>query len=250
MKLLDTLREPWLAALGIVLVGILAAAVVGMLMRRLSTRVLGDAERANRLATLAVVAVLLVFAAAAVSRLVDPGMTDPGLAAAAGRVFSALPDIVIAVVLVVSGLVLGMAVRGLLRRALEPLRPAVADLAAPLGYWSVVGLAVLLAADQVGIQTGFLQRLLLVALAGFVAAAALSFGLGSRDLVGAVVAGRHVAQIVAVGDEVEVAGTRGVVTMLGHASVRLRLPDGREAEVPHRHFLDQTVLIHARAVGS
>jgi small-conductance mechanosensitive channel len=238
-------REVWLAAAAILLLGALTAVAVGALVSFLTRRVLGDRERAARLAAASVWVVLAVFVVAALSRLLGPDVAQPGLTTAATRLLARIPDILIALLLVVVGLVLASAVRGMARRLLDPVQPGVSRTVAPIAYWAVVALALLLAAEQIGVRTGAVERVLLIALAGVVFAVALGFGLGTRDLIAAVVAGRHVERILAVGDEVEVGGVRGEVVAVDHASVRLRLPNG-EAEVPHPRLLADIVVVHRR----
>ncbi|HWB71437.1 MAG TPA: hypothetical protein VG452_04400 [Egibacteraceae bacterium] len=239
--------EPWLAAAGIFLLGAVVAAAVGALVQVVTRRLLRDQARAVRYATLSAWAVLTIAAAVALARLLDPGATEAGLALAGARLFRALPDLLLALLLVVLGVAVATALRGLLRGVLTRVSPAAADVVAPLGYWTVVGLAVLLAADQVGVETDLVQWLVLLLVGGAVLSSALALGLGAQDLVAEVVAGRHVAQIVAVGDEVEVGGLRGRVLALGHASVRLAVGD-REAEVPNGAFLEGVVVVRRDGV--
>ncbi|HWH33462.1 MAG TPA: hypothetical protein VNU01_12400 [Egibacteraceae bacterium] len=260
---LDGLRweGPLLAAVGFALLGVAAALVVNLLVRAIGRRVLRDRDRVDGMAAFSGWIVLAVFLVVAIGRLADPDITEPGLRAAAARSLGLLPDVLIAVLLVAFGVVLATALRGVLRRLLEPVRPAAAEMVPSVAYWAVVGLALLLGADQIGVETGLVVWLLVTLVGGVVLAFALALGLGAKDLLGAVVAGRHVAQIVAVGDEVEVDGKRGTVVALGHASVRLSLAgtrgvglsagesEGVEAEVPNRRFLEGTVLVHRRAGG-
>lgn len=229
----------WLLAL--VLVAVLVTAAVGVAVRAVARRALDDPARARRLSRAVVGVLAAVFAVALLANLTG---TRPG-----ARVLVALPGVVAAVLLVVIGLVVAPVLRGLSHRGLQAIRPGVADIVAPLVYWLVVGLAVLLAADQLGIETGLVKQLLVLLVGAVVLAMALAFGLGARDLVAAVVAGRHVAQIIAVGDQVEVGGRRGTVTSLGHASVRLSI-DGGEAEIPNARFLDDAVVVLRRAAAA
>lgn len=258
---LDSLRweGPLLAAVGFALLGVVAAVVISLLVRAIGRRMLHDRERVDGMASFAGWIVLAVFLIIAIGRLADPDITEPGLREAAARSLGLLPDVLIAVLLVAFGIVLATALRGVLRRLLEPMRPAAAEMVPELAYWAVVGLALLLGADQIGVETGLVVWLLLLLVGGLVLAFALALGLGSRDLISGVVAGRHVAQVVRVGDEVEVDGRRGIVVALGHASVRLSLSstrgigltssggDSPEAEVPNQRFLDGVVVVHQRA---
>lgn len=260
---LDSLRweGPLLAAVGFALLGMMAALMVNLLVRAIGRRLLRDRDRVDGMAAFSGWIVLAVFLVVAIGRLADPDITEPGLRAAAARSLGLLPDVLIAVLLVAFGVVLATALRGVLRRLLEPVRPAAAEMLPNLAYWAVVGLALLLGADQIGVETGLVVWLLLTIVGGLVFAFALALGLGSKDLLAAVVAGRHVAQIVSVGDEVEVDGRRGTVVALGHGSVRIAVAGTRgiglnagdgddvEAEIPNRRFLDGVVLVHRRTSG-
>lgn len=223
---------------GYVLLAVVVLAVVGLLVGFVARRAVAEPARQRQLIRTAVGVVLVVFVLAALTPLTG--------AASASRVLAVLPAVVAATLILVLGLFVAPLARGLTHRGLAQLRPGVADLVAPLVYWLVIGLTVLLAADQLGLETRLVQQLVALVVGGLVLAAGLALGLGSRDLVGAVVAGRHVAQIVAVGDRVEVAGQAGTVVALGHASVRLALDGGGEVEVPNSLLLSQPVLVHRR----
>lgn len=239
--------EPWVEAAvtfgGGVLVAALVAAAVNLLMRRL----LDDHRRAGRVAGTVFWVVAALALLVAVGRLAEPGATETGLAAAAARLLTALPDLLLGLLVVVLGWAVAVAVRTLVSQVLQRVRPSAAELVAGTAYWAILVLAVLIAADQVGIQIGLLRNLLLIAIGGLVFATAVALGLGTRDLVAEVVAGRHVERIVALGDDIEVAGVRGVVAGLGHASVRLAAPGGGEVELPNGLLLAEPVVIHARS---
>lgn len=236
---------PWIEAAGTFVVGVLIAAVVAAAVNVVMRRLLEDEKQAGRVAGAIFWIVATIGLVVAVGRLAEPGATETGLAAAAARLLTALPDLLIALVVVVLGWAVAVAVRALLTQVLQRVRPGAAEVLAAVAYWSIVTLAVLIAADQVGIQIGLLRSLLLLVVGGIVLAAALALGLGTRDLVSEVVAGRHVERIVSAGDEIEVAGHRGTVTALGHASVRLATDHG-QVELPNGLLLDEPVLIHRR----
>jgi small-conductance mechanosensitive channel len=239
--------EPWVEAAvtfgaGVILAALLAAAV-NLVMRRL----LDDHRRGGRGGGARVWVVAAVALLISMGRLAEPGATETGLAAAAARLLSALPDLILGLLVVVLGWAVAVAVRALVSQLLQRVRPSAAELVAGIVYWAILVLAILIAAEQVGIEIGLLRNLLLIVIGGLVFATAVALGLGTRDLVAEVVAGRHVERIVAVGDDIEVAGVRGVVTGLGHASVRLASPGGGEVELPNGLLLDEPVVIHARS---
>lgn len=245
MELLES-SSPWLVALATFVVGMVVAAALGALVNLGARRLLREPKKAGRLASLVFWTVAVIALVVAIGRLAEPDATEVGLTAAATRLLTGLPDLLVALVVLVLGWALAVTVRTLLRQVLEPVRPGVADVVAPLAFWSVLVLTVLIAADQVGIQVGLLRSVLLILIGGLVAAAAIALGLGTRDLVAEIVAGRHVEQIVGLGDVIEVAGLRGTVSGLGHASVRLLTAAG-EVELPNGRFLEHPVLVVQRA---
>ena len=239
---------PWIEAGGVLLVGLVVAAIVAAAVNLAMRRLLRDQALAGRVAGWVFWLIGGIGLVVAVGRLAEPDATETGLAAAASRLLSSLPDLVIAVLVVVLGWAAATAVRAVLRQILSGLRPGAAEVLASVAYWTIVVLALLVAAEQVGIEVAVLRQLLSLILGGLILAAALAVGLGTRRLVGEVVAGRHVEQIVDVGDRLQVAGHEGVVVALGHASVRLVTADG-EVEIPNGRLLAEPVLIRARSGG-
>lgn len=237
---------PWIEAGGTLVVGLLVAAVVAALVNLAMRRLLRDQALAGRVAGWVFWLIAVIGLLVAIARLAEPDATETGLAAAASRLLSSLPDLVIAVLVVVLGWAVATAVRGVLREVLRGVRPSATDLLGPVVFWAILVLAVLVAADQVGIQVALLRNLLLLVLGGVVLAASLALALGARQLVTEVIAGRHVEQIVGIGDRVRIGGHEGSVTALGHASVRLRTAEG-ELEIPNGIFLTDPVLVVDRA---
>lgn len=238
---------PWIEAGGVLLVGLLVAAVVAAVVNMAMRRLLRDQALAGRVAGWVFWLIAAIGFVVAVGRLTEPDATETGLAAAAARLLSSLPDLVIAVLVVVLGWAAATAVRGAIRQTLSGVRPGAADIVAAVVYWTILVLALLVAAEQVGIEVGVLRQLLSLLVGGLVLAGALAVGLGTRGLVAEVVAGRHVQQIVDVGDRIAVAGHEGVVVARGHASVRLATADG-EVEVPNGRLLADPVTIRVRSV--
>jgi small-conductance mechanosensitive channel len=241
-----TSSTPWIEA-GVTLVfGVVLAAVVAAMLNLAVRRLLSDPRTASRISGSTFWALTAVAGLVAIGRLAEPEATRTGLAAASARLLTGLPDLLVGLVVLVLGWALAVAVRTVVGRVLGRIQPTAAEVLSGVAFWSVLVLTVIVAADQVGIQIGVLRQLLLLLVAGAVVAVALALGLGSRDAVAAVVAGRHSERIVGVGDEVEVAGHRGVVTACGQASLRLRTAAGAVVEVPHTWLLAGPVVVHRR----
>lgn len=237
--------SPWIAAALILVVGAALAAVVAALVNLVARKLLENTREAGRVAGATFWVITGVTVLLAAGRLTGPRTTQLGLTDATRTFLVRLPDLFLALLIVVLAYVVAVALRSLLRRVLARYQPAAADILAPAGFWAVLVLAALVAADQIGVEVRLVQGLLLLLIGGLVLAAALALGLGSRDLVGHIVAGRHAERIVSVGDEIDVAGFRGTVTTIGHASVRLATHDG-EVEIPNRFLLNEVVIVLRR----
>lgn len=238
--------SPWIAAGLILVVGILIAAFVAAAVNLLARRLLANTKEAGRVAGATFWIITAVTILVAAGRLTGPRTTQAGLTDATRTFLVRLPDLFIALLVVVIAYVVAVALRSLLRRVLARYQPAAADILSPAAFWAVLVLATLIAADQIGVEVRLVEGLLLLLVGGFVLAAALALGLGSRDLIGHVIAGRHAGRIVTVGDEIEVGRIRGTVAGLGHASVRLTTSEG-DVEIPNSEFLAGPVLITRRA---
>jgi small-conductance mechanosensitive channel len=236
--------DPWFAAAETLLIGVAVALAVGLLIRFPARRVLGDDQRAQHTALMAIWGVVAIFGLMAIVRLFGGAAAEAGLTAAGNRLFGAVPDLLVGLVIIALGFIGATATRAVLGRALHDVSPGRASTYGSVAATVVMIIAVLLAVSQVGIQTRLAEGIVLLVVGGVMLAAAVAAGLGARGLAGAFVAGQHIRSTLHVGDEVEVGSVRGAVVNLGATSVRLRCDDGTLAEVPNPAFLAATVRIH------
>jgi len=97
----------------------------------------------------------------------------------------------------------------------------------------VIVLAMLMALQQLTIESGFLLYVLLVVLAAAALALGIAGGLGARSLAENLVAGRYVEREFAVGDFVRVDGTAGTIERLSATSVIVHTQGDRRVIVPN-----------------
>lgn len=221
---------------------IVLAVVLSALVSRIGTRLLGDAEDVGSLARTTLVGIIAVGVLLAIGRLVSREETDEGLTDALGGMVRALPGLVIAFVLVIAALLIAAVVRATLTRAVGAVSASVGKIVGSVAYWAIVILVSLIAAEQAGMDVGILRQLLMLLIAGGIGAGALALGLGTRDIVAAVAAGRHVDQILEVGDVVEVGEVRGTVVGIGHAAVQVQTVH-HLVEVPNTLFLEEPAAV-------
>ncbi len=108
-------------------------------------------------------------------------------------------------------------------------------------FITIVSVAALLAAGQLGLETSVLVLLAVVVLGTIGLLAALVLAQGLAPLSGNIAAGRYVREGLEVGDEISVDGIEGTVEELGHAAVVLRSEDGYLYRVPNRALLEGVV---------
>jgi small-conductance mechanosensitive channel len=108
-------------------------------------------------------------------------------------------------------------------------------------FITVVAIAALLAAEQLGLETYVLILLAIVALGTIGLATALALGQGLALLSSNIAAGRYVQDGTQVGDVISVDGVEGTVEELGYASVTVRSEDGHLYRIPNRTLLENVV---------
>ena len=241
-------------ALAVLVVGLLVATVVARLVRR-GLRRLGADEMAERrgvhdalqLAGLgrslsgviagAVRWILYAVVAFAVFAVLGPlFLTDP-----LNRAVLFLPNLLVAAVLLLAGVVLGSAVGVPLERSATQM-----NLAVPVGAIAqvvVVSVFAISAAAQIGVSTNIITGLVAILLGGAVITLALAFGLGGRDAARAVSAGRYVRDTLHVGQVIEVAGHEGRIRTIELTATVLDRADGVAVRVPNGMLLDRVVVI-------
>ncbi|MEE8603620.1 mechanosensitive ion channel domain-containing protein [Euzebya tangerina] len=227
-----------LAAVVPVVVCVAVAICAYVLVKLLGGRLLDNQGEVDSLARTAFVVVTAVGVLLGIGRLVGREATDRGLEDALSGIVGALPGLTISFILVIGALLVAAVVRAAVQRLVGAVRPAIATAAGTLVYWSIVILVGLIAIEQAGIDIAVLRQILLLVLAATLAAAALGVGLGMRELLSAVIAGRHVDTMLRVGQSVTIGRVTGEVLKVGHVSVEIRDDTGTIHDVPHTHFLE------------
>jgi small-conductance mechanosensitive channel len=243
-------------ALALLVIGLLAARLIGALVRRALTRARLDElaerwhiddtlERAGLRTSLAglcgavvriVLSVVVVFAALTLLGL------EP-LSQSLNEAVLFLPRLIVALVLVLAGILLS----GLVRERVDRLTYQM-DFPVPLGQLAQVAtlaIFVIMAAVQVGVSAGVLIIVVAIVLAGVAATFAIAFGLGGREVARALNAGRFVRGAYAVGQTIEVGDLRGRIVAIEPDATVLGTDGGRRVRVPNHMLLESVVTIGA-----
>ncbi len=227
---------------------IILAFVLSIIIQRAGVKLLEDEEQAQKLARTSFSGIVAAGVLLAVGRLVGREATDEALSDSLGGIVRGLPGVIAAFVLVIGALLVAGFMRATLIRMLGAAQPRMAKVVGAVAYWAIVILVSLIALEGAGMETGILEQLLMLIAGGGVFAAALALGLGTRDVIAGVAAGRHVDQILEAGDHVVIGEIEGMVVGVGHASVRVETARG-SVEVPNTAFLTAPARVIPRLDG-
>jgi small-conductance mechanosensitive channel len=242
-----------LTALLLVLVGLLIA----FLLRALTTRLLhgiattlasrtygGSLEESRSLRVMPVVAgaiafwlTFFVFLSAAIEYL-----EFDIFAGVLAQFTRYLPNVFLASLLVLVGVAMGSFVRQAIRSAIRAAGVGGADLIGRLAQASIVLVACVVAADQIGIDSTFLMLIIGIAIGTTLGGMALAFGIGSGPVVSNVIASYYVRRMYRAGLNVRIGSIEGRVVEILPTTVALETAAGR-VQVPCRKFLDDVSLL-------
>ena len=153
-----------------------------------------------------------------------------------------LPNLLVAAVLLLAGVVLGGFVRERIERTAYQM-----DFPAPLGRVAeitVIAIFGITAAAQVAVSTMMLMVLVGILLAAGAATFALAFGLGGRDVARELSAGRYLRGAYEVGQRVSFGDVRGEIVSIETAMTVLRTEAGETVRVPNNLLLNSVVTVH------
>lgn len=224
---------PELVALAVLVLGVAAALGARTAIARLSRRHHQDGLPGGIVRTLAPVAFWATLVAAIALALSVLGIGQPSGFVEA--MLQYLPRLIIAVLVASAGHLVGIALRATLeRRARLPFLP-------PRGaYWLVAGPAVVVAAQQLGVEVSFVADLALVGFTVVLAALGLAFALGARRYVANLVARREL-DAYPEGSRVRIDGIEGTVVDVRRTGLVLATPEGL-ATVPAARFAASVVV--------
>jgi small-conductance mechanosensitive channel len=228
-------------AAAVLAVGVVLAFVARAVVARQLGRVLpGDEARTRqqvRGAARGVMWFLIVVAVIVATSLLAPNL----LSDIPAQVLRFLPRLGVALVILWVGAVVANLVRQVVEASLTGIQVAQAPVIGRIAYWVVLGLAILMAADQLGVETTVLQTALFILLLIAGVAVAIAVGLGGRALAGNVIAGRYVDDRFAVGERIEVDDWKGTIVEVGLASVTISDSQGELVEIPNGYLLSRPV---------
>jgi small-conductance mechanosensitive channel len=242
----------------IMIVGLITAAILGRLARKLvarSARWLGSLQpgavsmphfdRVEGAVGRAVYWLVVVCAVMAATET----MGLPVVTAWLSGVATFLPRIAVAVMIVALGTVAARVTRHVVSSTASAAHVSSAERLGRVAEMALLLGTALVAIEQLGIEISFLKATLLIVLSGLLLGAALAFGFGGRDLVANILSAHYVHRLYQVGQVVRIDGVEGRIVRITETSVILECEDG-DVSVPARLFADQrSTLIVRKGAG-
>lgn len=234
--------DPWIYAIGAVLVGLLSGVVGAALVRRIILKGREDRPEMHDAARATATFLFLFFTALGV--IVAIGFTEPDtLEPIPADLVRKSPRILAAGLILIAGRAIAFALGGMIRSAFEGSTPRIQAQIGATARFVVYAVALVLALSQLGVDTTILSILAGAVTFGLAGAFALLVGLGGREMGGELAAGRHLSRIVAVGDRVEVDGIAGRIVALHPASVEIEL-DGASVHMANTRLTRGDLRVH------
>lgn len=137
------------------------------------------------------------------------------LSVAMGKVVDYIPNVLVATVVVVVGLLLASFLRGVVATSADRLGLTYAGSLANACYYVLAVLTCIAAFNQLGINFALFDNLILIGFGGLALGFGLAFGLGGRDVMAGILAGYYLRQRLQSGDRVQIAGLEGTVREVG-----------------------------------
>ena len=150
-----------------------------------------------------------------------------------------LPNVVVAVIILFIGVVAGRMARDVLRAATQHTQRSFVGVAV---QYFIVLIAIVVASDQLGVQTDFLTDVIDIFLAMLLFGAALAFGLGAREAVRNILGAYYARKDHKIGTRIRCGDITGVIVKISDHAIHIETAEGRMILPAHR-FNDSDILI-------
>lgn len=162
------------------------------------------------------------------------------------RLLDYLPALAAGLLIVVVGYVFSRFLADLVQATATRLAPPQRNALARVAQGMVLVTAILVGADQIGIQVTFIAILVGAVVAAAVGGVTIAVSLGARDYVSNLIGAHYMRQVFEVGQRVRVGGHEGRILEITVTSVVLETDEGRVA-VPARVYHEEPIVLIARS---
>lgn len=156
---------------------------------------------------------------------------------------SFLPKIITALVIIIFGMMFAQFLRRIIMEKPATIGSNSAKTLGNLVYGIMVTVVVLVALEQLDIETVLLHNIIILVVGGIMLVLAISVGLGSRDVSHNLLTGIYAREQFQKGDVIEIDGVRGVVSEVGTLSTIILIDDEEQLSVPNSTLYKEVIKI-------
>lgn len=137
------------------------------------------------------------------------------------------PNILAGAIIVIAGFFIGNVAKTMSEAAAQSTGLKYSARLGVLVKWTIVGIAMVIGIEQLGMNIQFVTTLLIVEIAVFSFGFALAYGLGSNELVRNLVGARQALKHLNLGEYIKIAGYEGKITAFSQSSLELETAQGK-----------------------
>lgn len=152
-----------------------------------------------------------------------------------------LPKVFGAALILLAGVLLAQLVSGLVRGAAEGVGLEYANGVGRIAQGLMIIISISVAIGQLEVKTDLLNHVIAIVLISVGLAVALAVGLGSREIVGQILAGIYVRELYEVGQQVRVGEVEGQIEAIGTVKTVLLTDEGELLSLANRALLEHHV---------
>ena len=156
---------------------------------------------------------------------------------------SFLPKIITALVIVIFGMMFAQFLRRTIMEKPATIGSNSAKTLGNLVYGIMVTVVVLVALEQLEIETVLLHNIIMIVVGGIMLILAISVGLGSREVSHNLLSGIYAREQFQKGDVIELDGVRGVVSEVGTLSTIITVDEDEQLSIPNSTLYKEVVKI-------
>lgn len=185
---------------------------------------------------------MLIFIVAATDVLGMPALSD-----LFKNMLNYIPNVVVAGVLLMVGILVADGIRKAIETTGKSLGiPSTGMLATAFFYFIMINF-LMAALGQLQIDTGFIEKNILIVIGGISLAFAIGYGLASKTIVSNILSAFYSKDKIKVGDEVTIDNIRGEILNIDRSSVTLLLPNHQKSIIPLSKVTAESITIHKEA---
>lgn len=154
-----------------------------------------------------------------------------------------LPNLLAAVIFFVIGIYIATFVREVIRGATKTLGISTGRIISSVVFYLLFLLVTLTALDQAGIDTSIITSNLLLIIGAIMAAAAISYGMASREVLANILAGFFSRKTFTRGQIIEIDGQQGKIVEVTNMAVILKLNEEEQLVIPTHQLITKQIKI-------